>query len=289
MSIDSSSPLVFNINSRRFIRIVILSWVAIELLMVWCDYYINYAEWSDISSVQALFNITREDALPAFFGEVQNILVAMTLWLIVIVTRKSGARKFTTIGWTIMAVFFSYLAIDDGSKMHERMGTIFQVSNRGSEGFASTMLDFFPSYTWQLIYIPILVVMGLYIVVFLARELKAWSQRLMIVGALACLTCAVGLDFIEGLDRDHPYNIYSNYTQNVNIENYTRAHFNASGFDTLVHFSKSVEETIEMFAMTLFLAVFLSYLFRLLPVAIDTDISRSRKESFGDPTAPVPA
>ena len=51
--------------------------------------------------------------------------------------------------------------------------------------------------------------MGLFLLVFLWRELKPRHAGVLVLAALSCFAFAVGLDFIEGLDRDHPLNVYA--------------------------------------------------------------------------------
>ena len=83
---------------------------------------------------------------------------------------------------------------------------------------------------------------------FLWLELGTSGSRAILVGAISLLALAVGLDFIEGLDADHPWNAYTWAADHFDIEPWTRSRFGRSAFETLRHFSKSVEETMEMAA-----------------------------------------
>ena len=96
---------------------------------------------------------------------------------------------------------------------------------RGS-GFISN----FPSYEWQIIFVPILGIMGLSLLYFLYKNLLNQKRLFLVLAALMLLSFAVGLDFIEGLDK---------------IAN------------PQLHFLKLVEEIMEMFSFTLLLMVFL--------------------------------
>jgi hypothetical protein len=57
---------------------VFLTCVAIELLLVWLDYSVNYGRWTRIGAVRRLVNIPREDGLAGWFQPVQTLLVAGT-------------------------------------------------------------------------------------------------------------------------------------------------------------------------------------------------------------------
>jgi hypothetical protein len=78
--------------------------------------------------------------------------------------------------------------------------------------------------------------------------------------ALACLVLAVGLDFVEGLVPEHPWNLYTWIAERYELEPWTAMRFGESAYDTLRHFSKSLEEAIEMLANTLLWYLFLRHL-----------------------------
>jgi hypothetical protein len=182
--------------------------------------------------------------LASWFAIMQTFLVALVAWAFVVTTRATRATAFRRAGWLFVAILFTYLSVDDGAKVHERMGT-------WSETFATTseVLMDYPSYAWQLVVGPVLGILGLFMLFFLWRELQDWPLRLGVLAAFGCMTLAVFLDFVEGLDDGYWWI----------LENYDVSE------DLISHFSKSIEETLEMFAMTLFLVVFLSHFMRSYP------------------------
>ena len=108
----------------------------------------------------------------------------------------------------------------------------------------SALIAQFPSYTWQIVVGPIFALMGVIILVFLWREFDSDRQRFGLLAALACFSLAVLMDFVEGLDDGYAL---------------LRDALGASN-STIRHFSKSLEECIEMLGMSLFLVLFLSHL-----------------------------
>jgi hypothetical protein len=146
------------------------------------------------------------------------------------------------------------MAADDGAKIHERMGSIFSEVNRatGSDPPADALehlQGMFPSYDWQLVALPLLAAAGLFMLVFLLREIRDRKGRLLLFLAPGFMATAVGLDFIEGLDDSHAWNIQVWIREAFGLTKYT-----------VRHFAKSLEEFLEMVAITLLLMLFLRHL-----------------------------
>jgi hypothetical protein len=147
------------------------------------------------------------------------------------------------------------MAIDDGSKLHERIGSAF--SSRVGDG---TVLDAFPSYAWQLLFLPAFALLGLFTLVFLWRELGDRAGRLLLLGGISCFVAAVGLDFVEGLDPGYPDHPYRWLAAQLDMYHFSRRRFGRSPYEVIAHFSKSIEETIEMFGTTLLWVAVLRHL-----------------------------
>ena len=123
------------------------------------------------------------------------------------------------------------------------------------------MLDAFPSYAWHVCLLPLFGAMGLFMLVFLWRELSETPARVLVAAAIACFVLAVGLDFVEGLDPDHPWNLYTRLSERFGWEGLATEGYDAP-YKVLRHFSKSIEESIEMLAMTILWIVFLRHWIR---------------------------
>ena len=218
--------------------------LACELLLFLLDLTVNWRQGSDTGAIRRLFNTAREDSLAGWFAVTQTFVVALLAWTLVIIQRSSGAGGWRRWGWLIIALLFTYMAMDDGAKIHERLGT-------WSKSFTATSsaVDAYPSYAWQLILGPFFAAMGLFLLVFLWIELTEPMHRLGIIAALACLTLAVGLDVLEGLEGGYGWLAQSSGLRLKMLE----------------HFSRSLEECLEMLGMSLFLIVFLAHLSRCYP------------------------
>ncbi|QTA88510.1 DUF4126 domain-containing protein [Desulfonema magnum] len=252
---ESKATIQIEVNTERIIRSLVIFCIAFEIFLVLLDGFINYGEYIDIRAIQRFCNIAREDSLASWFGTTQTLMVGLTLWLIVWIVRHTSASKKTTLGWSVIASFFTYMAVDDGAEIHERMGTAFETMAKAarsagdSSSWMAKLLDIFPSYPWQVLFLPLFGLMGLFIVIFLWRELNWKRPRVLIILALTCFVIAVGFDFIEGLDKKHTWNIHTLIRHEYGLKKYT-----------VRHFSKSAEEFIEMMGTTLFWLAFLSYL-----------------------------
>ena len=225
-------------KSTRFAAVLILTLVSLELLFVILDLTVNWLKWSEHGPIRRLFNITREDGLASLFAIVQTLAVAILAWLVLLLTSRSQAPQNLVRGWLIIALFFTYMAIDDGALVHERIGTVFKNSNEEAD---------LPSYGWQAILAPVFILFGLYLFQFLFRHYTDRTHRLLLIGALGCLATAMGMDFLEGAENGYAWL------------------WDSTGWreKTIIHFSKSVEEFLEMLGMTLFLLMLLRRLERL--------------------------
>ena len=224
---------VFTVDTSRFLWTVFLSCLIIELTLVYLDLTINWLRWSEYGPIRRLFNITREDGLASWFAVTQTVFVALTAWILWAINRKHALSSSRLIGWLIVAIFFTYMAVDDGAVVHERLGSAFKASEGGQVNFMS--------YPWQLLLAPVFAAMGLFLVVFLRREMPRPSDRVRIMAAITCFAVAMYMDFIEGMD--------GGYDKLVEIFSWSD--------ETIRHFAKSIEEFIEMLGMTLFLITFL--------------------------------
>ena len=264
-------PVSVDVHVGRLIRGLALACVGFELLLVGLDYYVSYTGLSRFGTVRRLTNITREDSLASWFGSSQTLLVALTVGLIWLVLRRQGATRGRRMGWLVLALFFALMAVDDGAMLHERLGTLVEdLHSDDAAGGPATqtgarLLEAFPSYAWQVVALPFFIVLGAFTLVFLWRELVGRRPRALLVAALACFAVAVGLDFVEGLRPEHPWNLYTLLAERFSLEEFTQYHFGEEAYDALRHFSKAIEEFLEMLANTLLWCLFLRRLAETAP------------------------
>ena len=221
---QASSPpgarLTFSAN--RVWRVTLITCLALEIVFVLLDYHVNYGRLTEIGALRRMTNIAREDGLASWFGTTQTLLVALTAWVIVLVVRAQQAAPWRLAGWTMAALLFTFMAVDDGAQLHERFGTVAQVV---TEDANLAVLAFFPSYTWQVVFGPVFATVGLLMAVFLWRELQDRVSLALVGGAFCCLGVAVGLDFFEGLGENHPWNAYTMLTARFDLDTWATRSF----------------------------------------------------------------
>ena len=249
--------MLIKIDQNQMFWWLIPGLVAAELAIVMLDALITELGWVSIGAAQRFFNITREDGVANFFSSFQMLTVGAVLLLITLVARgqSQGSRPRLVWGWGLITALFFYMGVDDATALHERVGTIFGelVTGPGggpNPGFLGRIYDFFPSYTWQLVFGPFVAVAGLFVIVFLMRQLPAFYLKLLVWAAMGLFATAVGLDFVEGMENgfmDRVADVFSTFPSRA------------------VHFSKSIEEFLEMAGTTIFLFVFLKTLMYATP------------------------
>jgi len=263
---SGNTPCTIQIPRQRIMCTIAAVCILLELLFVWLDYTFNYSYWTELGPIRRLFNITREDGMASWFGVTQTFLAALTLWAIHLTESKQGCGKWTKRGWLVLAIFFTYMAVDDGSDLHERMGSAFkeiqerEINAEGAQSLLARAQATFPSYSWQIIYAPVFLSLGAFIFIFLWLKLETKQQRIALIFAFCLLGMALVLDFFEGLEPDHRWNIYTALTNKYQMNVFTITHFREMAYESCRHFSKSIEEFMEMLAMTTLWMIFLGHL-----------------------------
>ena len=244
-----------DINAGRLITVLFVVLVSFEVFFVLADAIINVGRLSELGPVRRFFNITREDGIASWFGVIQTWMLGLTAAFLYVLVRSGESPRWRRVGWAILTLFFLYMAMDDGAEFHERIGTSTKYLLHGEDADSGiSIAGFFPSYAWQLVFLPIFGTFGLFILWFLNKELTVTRDKLMVVSAIGLLVLAVVADFFEGMDLDHPFNLHGWIYYTWDVTEYQ-----------VSHFSKSIEEFMEMLAMTFFWITFLRHLVRQFP------------------------
>lgn len=257
-SAPPSSVARLILSPRRVLLFVFLFCGLAELTFFLLDWHINYGRVA-AAPIRNLLNTTREDGLASWFGVTQTAFVALTLWVVFLTVRAREYTRWVVLGWLLLALLFSYMAFDDGSAFHERMGSTFKLAQKSATKTGSGVLSIFPSYPWQVLFLPLFAAAGLFMLVFLWLQFKTLFPRLLLLGGIGCFVFAVGLDFVEGLEEDHPLNLNAMIGDIPFVIDYAADRFDRKGYTAVRHFQKSLEETMEMFGMTLLWLSFLHY------------------------------
>ena len=188
-----------------------------------------------------MFNVAREQSLGTWFSVVQAAVVGLVLLAI---PATSSARFARNWGWLVLAAFFLYISADDAALIHERVGGYFGKMAEGDDSALSGIVAIFPSYNWQWVYAPVFGLFGLFILLFVWRELPETRQRMTLLLAFCCWAAAIGIDFVEGREG-----FFEAIADSLEVKKYT-----------VSHPFLMVEEFLEMFGTTLFLSLFVEKL-----------------------------
>ena len=259
-------PVPFRVAPCRAISNLRFGMVWAAAMVVVLDVWLHLGGGLGAPDLAGWFDATSEDGLGSWLSVTQTALVALTLWAVAAVVRGAGAPRARVAGWVALAAFVSYLALDDGTRLHERVGAAFADSAASERGIGAA----FPSYYWQLVLGPAFAGMGLFMGAFLWREFRGSGLWRHVGGAFALLATAVALDFVDGLDAGHPLDLYGRIGSTPSVDAWARAWFEVPGLVTTLYLSRVIEESLEMVAMTLLWTAFLTHLTRLVPGVVLT-------------------
>ena len=241
------------VRGSRFIWTIACSLFAIEIFLVCSDVFVNYSGYVENVSIKEIFGITFEKTLGNWFSS-SLFLFASLLLALISLKEDFKLHPIKKIAWLIFTLLFFYLSADDGAKIHERVGNILgdyvdtQLSS-SEVGVVAQILGGFPSYYWQIVYLPILGTFGAGLFLFLWEEARAAKARLLLVGAFGSYALAIAMDYLEGVVKGFPL-FEKLFTLNPKVAE---------------HSARVFEEFLEMFATTQIITLLLILLVRELP------------------------
>lgn len=249
-----SSARIRNCGQKQY---CVFLFVVVVLIVL--DVLFTYFRLLPHPQIERFCNMAREDGVGTFVAVIQFFLVAQTAFLLAIAAGNGPASRRRRIAWFGVSAFFCFLSFDDASLFHERVGSVISRIAQNSTSQAQSLsgvLDWYPSYAWQLSMGPLYILVGLSLLFFFWREAAHWPiQRLILIG-FSCFGFAFILDFlegIEGLDRS--------IARSLEVQTYT-----------IRHLSKVVEESLELVGTSHFLFSF----WQILAVrvhAVDIELS----------------
>ena len=241
----SNSELGIDLSKGDFAAKVFWTFFAIDVVLMLLDLLINYANPDNPLILRRIFNIAREDGIGTPLGSFQTLCISFVLGLLCLESKASQLSASTARMWGFLSGFFCYLAFDDVSGLHERLGSLVEITFHKSSGsHSNTFFASFPSYTWQICFGPFLAIVLIGMIRHFNREVRDASQRVLLLCALACYVLAVFYDFLEGVDG-----LFGRLATALSVRVYT-----------VSHISKAAEEFLELLGSTFFLTAFIKIL-----------------------------
>ena len=230
-------------------RVAVVLTAAISLLSVsgvttqWIQH--TYGSDSQLRYIW-LFDLNREQNLPAWYSSTTLALAATLLSLIA--ARKKDQEATYANHWLVLSIIFFYLSIDEAISIHER----------GNRIFAPFQPTGFFLYSWVILGIGFVAVVGLSYLRFLTALPPAHRWRFVSAGAIY-VTGALAVEMLE-----------ARWASIHSPDNLTYA--------TLVW----IEETLEMAGIGLFIYALLVYIEKEMSRSTLIDLpSHSHKQTSG--------
>jgi hypothetical protein len=166
---------------RRCVR-WLLVWSA-ALATAHVVFNLTWTMHSSSAELKALFGLNYESSLASWTSIVTMALLGLACLGV-------GARRGLT-GWKWSGAFFLYLSLDDGSKLHERLGWW---SGVGDDGGA---------YAWTKVVLPVIGALGACVLVYLWRATRGEAAaRRHVLAAFVLWGLALALEVPEMYLRD---------------------------------------------------------------------------------------
>ncbi|MFK5971596.1 MAG: hypothetical protein QM487_15965 [Candidatus Marithrix sp.] len=237
------------VNMQRWIKIIFISCILAQVLLIFCDYIFNYENIFEDKSIRRIWNIARENSIPTWFASMQAHALGITVFMIAIVQSRYISWLKLSI-WILIGMFFLWIGIDDMAEIHEKLGGALErmVTKNDTEweGPIGLLLKN-PSFAWYTFIAPIFALFGILIAVFLWKAFWELSLTHYLILGFGCWIIAQGIDFTEGLDKIDGFYIY--IKEALDLER----RYGVS------HTFKVVEEELEMLGTTLLWVGFLHY------------------------------
>ena len=209
------------------------------VLLAVCDAVFNFMNPFDSLQIRRIFNIAKEGSVPSFFSVF--LLVGVAFWAFcfswIHSARLGTLRKWL---WLFVGCLFLFLAVDDASQVHERLGSFFRkyveaASESGQQHWGDGILDWHGSYSWHVAVLPFIALAGMGMFLFLWFELGDARGRGLLSLGIFCFVLAIGIDYLEGLDT-----FFVTIGKPLNVSDYF-----------IDHFCKLIEECLEMIGAVL--------------------------------------
>lgn len=248
---EASKKIDLESGKKKAIAATIGFFLLIEINLLLLDLVFNWQGLINYQPIRQLFNMELEASLANWISSLVYLSVGIAAWLIVLKEKYINKKNLNAFFWLIIALGFTYLAADDGAGIHERIGTTLKLlHDRNSWNPEYIRLHWiiknFPSYYWQVVFVPVLAIFSIFSFIFFARVLNSKKLLFFIFLAFLIMAFAQCLDYLEG--------IHYSYKFLQDSLGFT--------YKGLRHFFKIFEEFLEMCGMNIILGVFMAYLFR---------------------------
>jgi len=174
------------------------------------------------------FNVDYERNLPTVYSTMALMACSMILFLVACIDKLSFSKY-----WSFLALIFFFLSLDERYQIHENLGRYFQSTHEVEAGIFM--------HTWIIVYMIFVVLVAIPCIKFL-MALPRKIAKLFIISGSIFVVGAIGMEWLGGL-------IWVIGESNSN-------------YGTLALYSiiSTLEESLEMLGVALFICVLISYI-----------------------------
>jgi hypothetical protein len=200
--------------------------------LVVCDSVLTFHDVTGYYVFNRVFDMTREESIPNWYASILLFCIALTCVLTYAIQRLRVERQVAA-PWLFFGAFFTFLSMDDGAKIHERLGSFFRELAEEGDGMFTTfqpLLEAASTYSWQIFVLPVFLFCAFFMLLWGFNNISVGeTHRWIILGGFFIAT-ALGLDYFEGL------------VDNEVIELEGRA----LSVNAIEHYQRVLEEFLEM-------------------------------------------
>ena len=206
----------------RLLLIIVFSLIAISSLVQFGAFFLNQSSSSNYSG--RLFRLDEEINIPTLYSSLALAFSSILLGIISYMKKVANSQDVNY--WKILSLIFLYLAVDEMCSIHEMLSTIRPLLNAGGLFY----------FTWV---IPGLIFVVIFVALFwrFIQSLPRKTRNLFLISGAIYVGGAIGIEMIGGY------------------------HSEAYGEDTpLYSLITTIEESMEMLGIVLFIYALLSYI-----------------------------
>ena len=174
-----------------------------------------------------LFDLDEEGNIPSYFSAL--ILMIAALLLLFIAKQKIASHDTFRIQWMALSLMFIYMSADEAASIHE-------LADRPLRALLGNHANGVLHFSWVIAFVPIVLFVALYFLRFLLHFPRK-TQFFITVSAAMFLFGAMGMEMLQAV--------------------YVTTHIKLDFFILLV---TTIEETLEMLGVILFIAILLQYI-----------------------------
>ena len=208
--------------------------------LVVCDSVLTFHDVTGYYVFYRVFDMTREETIPNWYASILLFCIALTCVLTYAIQRLRVERHEAA-PWLFFGGFFAFLSMDDGAKIHERLGSFFRELAEEGDGMFTIfqpLLEAASTYSWQIFVLPVFLFCAFFILLWGFNNISVRETHRWIILGGFFIAIALGLDYFEGLVDNEVVDLEGRALSAYAIEHYQRVaeeFLEMTGFVCILH------------------------------------------------------